>query len=314
MLAPDQVQALGKAHRRVFGAHIESPDHAAAAQVLEARVVRQGAQRRIEHRRHARVVAQHIALLKAIEHRQRGAASQRVAAVGVRVQEAACHVVAQKGAVDGVAAQYHRQWQEAAGDALREAQQIGPDLLCLSKGITGGFLPLSVVLCRDAIYRAFLSDDVARGFLHSHSYSGNALACRAALAVLDRFEQRDVLGDNARVAAVLDAALSTLAHDPRLEHLRCCGMIWAFDVRAEHAPVRFAERLHLVGRQHELLLRPIGRTVYLMPPYVLDEALARWLGARLIDTLNETLNPALAAGLGATLPPDADRTPEPSVA
>ena len=199
-----------------------------------------------------------------------------------------------------------------------EQAGIWPDLLCLSKGITGGFLPLSVVLCRDAIYRAFLSDDVARGFLHSHSYSGNALACRAALAVLDHFEQRDVLGDNARVATVLDAALASLAHDPRLEHLRRCGMIWAFDVRAEHAPARFAERLHLVGRRHELLLRPIGRTVYLMPPYVLDAALARWLGARLIDTLNDTLhdtlNPALAADPGAALPPDADRTPEPSVA
>jgi len=95
-------------------------------------------------------------------------------------------------------------------------------------------------------------------------------------------------------------------------------MIWAFDVRAEHAPARFAERLHLVGRRHELLLRPIGRTVYLMPPYVLDAALARWLGARLIDTLNDTLHdtltPALAADPGAALPPDADRTPEPSVA
>ena len=59
-----------------------------------------------------------------------------------------------------------------------EQAGIWPDFVCLSKGITGGFLPLSLVLCRDAIYRAFLSDDVARGFLHSHSYTGNALACR----------------------------------------------------------------------------------------------------------------------------------------
>ena len=195
-------------------------------------------------------------------------------------------------------------------------QQAGiwPDLLCLSKGITGGFMPLSVVLCRSAIYRAFLSDDVARGFLHSHSYSGNALACRAALAVLDRFEQRDVLGDNARMAAVLDTALAPLAQDPRLQHLRRCGMIWAFDVRAEHAPERFAERLHTVGRAHELLLRPIGRTVYLMPPYLLDQALARWLAERLIGTLNDTLNPAAADYPGAAWPSDADRTPEPPTA
>jgi len=195
-------------------------------------------------------------------------------------------------------------------------QQAGiwPDLLCLSKGITGGFLPLSVVLCRDAIYRAFLSDDVARGFLHSHSYSGNALACRAALAVLDRFDERDVLGENARMAALLDAALLPLAQDERLEHRRRCGMIWAFDVRAEHAPGRLAERLHQVGRAHELLIRPIGRTVYLMPPYVLDEALARWLGERLIQTLNETLNRAADGSPAAAPLHDADRTPEPPVA
>ena len=80
------------------------------------------------------------------------------------------------------------------------------------------------------------------------------------------------------------------------------------------SPERFAERLHLVGRAHELLIRPIGRTVYLMPPYVLDAALARWLGERLIQTLNTTLNPAAAGYPGAAWPPDADRTPEPSTA
>jgi len=184
-----------------------------------------------------------------------------------------------------------------------EQAGIWPDFICLSKGITGGFLPLSIVLSRDDIYRAFLSDDVARGFLHSHSYTGNALACRAALAVLDRFDQQDVLGQNAITAQALDAALAPLETYPGVEYVRRRGMIWAFDVKAEHAPGRFAEAFHLVGRRHELLVRPIGRTVYLMPPFVLDADLSRWLSERLQATLHETLQHR-----------DADRTHQPSTA
>ncbi|GAC1357239.1 MAG: adenosylmethionine--8-amino-7-oxononanoate transaminase [Variovorax sp.] len=188
----------------------------------------------------------------------------------------------------------------APGDA-----RIWPDLICLSKGISGGYLPLSLVLSRDAIYEAFLDDDVARGFLHSHSYSGNALACRAALAVLDRFAEDEVLQRNRAQAAVLTAALAPLAREPRIEHLRQRGMIWAFDVRQEHAGARFAERFHLAGRAHELLIRPIGRSVYLLPPYVLDDALSPWLAERLLATLHEVLNHS---------PIDADRPPEPPTA
>ena len=184
-----------------------------------------------------------------------------------------------------------------------EQAGIWPDFVCLSKGITGGFLPLSLVLCRDEVYRAFLSDDVARGFLHSHSYTGNALACRAALAVLDRFDSQDVLSHNAAQARVLSQALAPVMTHPALEHPRHRGMIWAFDVRAEHAPGRFAEAFHLAGRRHELLIRPIGRTVYLLPPYVLDETLSRWLAERVQATLHDMLQQ-----------PDADRTPQPPTA
>jgi adenosylmethionine-8-amino-7-oxononanoate aminotransferase len=174
--------------------------------------------------------------------------------------------------------------------AFEGQDPIWPDLLCLSKGITGGYLPLSVVLSRDAVYTAFLDEDMARGFLHSHSYSGNTLACRAALAVLDRFRDHDVLQDNARQARVLTEALAPLHDDPRLEHFRHVGMIWAFDVRKPYAGPRFAERFHLAGRARELLIRPIGRTVYLMPPYVLDASLSRWLAAQLRATLDDVLD------------------------
>jgi adenosylmethionine-8-amino-7-oxononanoate aminotransferase len=189
--------------------------------------------------------------------------------------------------------------------ALAGESAIWPDLLCLSKGISGGYLPLSLVLARDSIYEAFLDDDVARGFLHSHSYTGNALACRAALAVLDRFEQDDVLRHNREQATILTTALVPLASDPRIEHFRQLGMIWAFDVREPLIGPRFAERFHLAGREHGLLIRPIGRTVYLMPPYVLTEALSLWLAERLLATLNDVLNQS---------PPDVDRAPEPPTA
>ncbi|MEF7615374.1 adenosylmethionine--8-amino-7-oxononanoate transaminase [Aquincola sp. MAHUQ-54] len=167
---------------------------------------------------------------------------------------------------------------------------VWPDFVCLSKGITGGYLPLSLVMTRDAIYEAFLDDDTARGFLHSHSYTGNALACRAALAVLDRFEQDHVLSRNRGRAAALTTALAALQRDERIEHFRHLGMVWAFDVRACVAPARFAERFHLAARQRELLIRPIGRTVYLMPPYVLDAALAPWLAGAVVDTLDAVLD------------------------
>lgn len=189
--------------------------------------------------------------------------------------------------------------------AVAGEPHIWPDLICLSKGISGGYLPLSLVLSRHAIFEAFLDDDVARGFLHSHSYTGNALACSAALAVLDRFGEGAVLQNNRQQAATLSAVLAPLQRDERIEHWRHIGMIWAFDVREEFAGPRFAEKFHLAGRQNELLIRPIGRTVYLMPPYVLNDALCQWLAQQLVTTLNAVLNES--AG-------DADRTPEPSTA
>lgn len=182
---------------------------------------------------------------------------------------------------------------------------IWPDLLCLSKGITGGYLPLSVVLSRDAIYAAFLDDDLARGFLHSHSYSGNALACRAALAVLDRFRNHAVLQTNPQQALLLTEALAPLRDDPRLEHVRQIGMIWAFDVHEAFAGPRFSERFHLAGRARELLIRPIGRTVYLMPPYVLNASLSIWLAGQVRATLDDVIHQAN---------PDAHRPSEPAVA
>ncbi|MHB1175889.1 MAG: adenosylmethionine--8-amino-7-oxononanoate transaminase [Sulfuriferula sp.] len=167
-----------------------------------------------------------------------------------------------------------------------EQAGIRPDFICLSKGITGGYLPLSAVLTTDPIYAAFYDDATARGFLHSHSYTGNPLACRAALATLDIFEQDDVLEANRNKTAYGNRAAEPLRNHPRVRNFRNAGMIWAFEV-GDAAP-GFARRLYHLGLEAGLLLRPIGNTVYFMPPYVITEAEISWMmeiSYKLIDAV-----------------------------
>jgi adenosylmethionine-8-amino-7-oxononanoate aminotransferase len=165
-----------------------------------------------------------------------------------------------------------------------EQANITPDFLCLSKGITGGYLPLSVVMTRDAIYQAFYDDAVTRGFLHSHSYTGNALACRAALAVLDIFEQDNVIDVNRAKSARITEATKVIANHPRVKHFRNAGMIWAFDVA--DAVLDFSYRFHEQALARELLLRPIGNTVYFMPPYIINDEEVALLASRTLDILD----------------------------
>jgi len=151
-----------------------------------------------------------------------------------------------------------------------EQAHIAPDFLCLSKGITGGYLPLSVVLTTERVYQAFYDDRLERAFLHSHSYSGNPLACRAALAVLDILEEDDVIARNRRTAATLNRRAEKLRSHARIAHFRNTGMIWAFDMRG--AKPAFSQDFFRRALQEGVLLRPLGDTVYWMPPYVIAEA------------------------------------------
>ncbi|CAN7566379.1 adenosylmethionine--8-amino-7-oxononanoate transaminase [Polaromonas sp. LjRoot131] len=169
-------------------------------------------------------------------------------------------------------------------------QQAGirPDFICLSKGLTGGTLPLSAVLTTDAVYEAFYDDEVARGFLHSHSYTGNPLACRAALATLELFEQTDVLARNAETAQVLDAAFAPLTQHRAIRHARRLGMIWAWDVEPGSRP-HFARRYTQHAMANGVLLRPIGQTIYAMPPYVMDAQAAQHLARGALAALEATL-------------------------
>lgn len=150
-----------------------------------------------------------------------------------------------------------------------EQAGITPDFLLLSKGITGGYLPLSVVMTTDKVYQAFYADETARGFLHSHSYTGNPLACRAALATLDIFAEDDVLAANRAKAEYFNRVAEPLRLHSGVRNFRNTGMIWAFEVNTPH--VDFSQRCFKLALQQELLLRPMGDTVYFMPPYVLDE-------------------------------------------
>jgi len=174
-------------------------------------------------------------------------------------------------------------------------QQAGiwPDFLCLSKGISGGYLPLSLVMTRDDIYQSFYSDKLSRGFLHSHSYTGNPLACTAALATLAIFEEDDVIVQNKQRAAQLTQALSSFKQHDKVRHFRQQGMIWAFDAHIEDPELAasFSRRFFASALKHELLLRPIGQTVYLMPPYVLTEADSQWLAQRLATVFEEVTSP-----------------------
>ena len=160
---------------------------------------------------------------------------------------------------------------------------ILPDFLCLSKGISGGYLPLSAVLTRDAVYRAFYHDDTARGFLHSHSYTGNPLACRAALAVLEIFESDGIIAANRVKAASFNRIFESLRSHPRVRDFRNSGMIWAFEVAG--AQPGFAGRCFAEGLKRGVLLRPIGSTVYFMPPYIVEEAEMQHLAGAALEIL-----------------------------
>jgi adenosylmethionine---8-amino-7-oxononanoate aminotransferase len=169
-------------------------------------------------------------------------------------------------------------------------QQAGiwPDFLLLSKGISGGYLPLSIVLTTDDMFAAFYDDDTARGFLHSHSYTGNPLACRAALATLDIFEQDDVIATNLERARRLGNAFqAAVGAHPAVRNLRQQGMILAFDVA--DAPAGFSRRFFTEALERELLLRPIGNTVYTMPPYILSDDEITFLASQTAAALEASL-------------------------
>ena len=156
-----------------------------------------------------------------------------------------------------------------------EQGRIAPDFLCLSKGLTGGTLPLSAVLTTGPIYDAFYAEHSAgKAFLHSHSYTGNPIACRAALATLSVLRDEPVLERNRKLEKHLAARIAPLADHPHVADVRQTGMIAAIELvrdKATREPFPAVERRGLVVYRHGLargvVLRPLGNVVYFMPPY-----------------------------------------------
>lgn len=167
-----------------------------------------------------------------------------------------------------------------------------PDFVCLSKGISGGYLPLSLVMTRDEIYRAFYDSKISKAFLHSHSYTGNPLACSAALATLAIFREEQTLKSNQELSKKITKALAPLQADPRIRHFRNQGMIWAFDALIDDPVLAqtFSRRFFAKALEHELLLRPIGNTVYFMPPYILDDEQVSLLAERTLTVFDTVMN------------------------
>jgi len=160
-----------------------------------------------------------------------------------------------------------------------EQASISPDFICLSKGLTGGYLPLSVCLCTEAIYQAFYGDYAKlTAFLHSHSYTGNPLGCAAALATLGIFQAENVIEKNHALAQTMRDLTKDFSHHPHVGEVRQTGMILAIELvqdKATKTGFPWQERRGLKIFQHALsrgaLLRPLGNVIYFMPPYVIQK-------------------------------------------
>jgi adenosylmethionine-8-amino-7-oxononanoate aminotransferase len=159
-----------------------------------------------------------------------------------------------------------------------EQSGVMPDLLCLSKGLTGGFLPLAAVLATETIYDGFLDDARERAFLHSHSYTGNPLACAAALTSLDIFRADDVLARNRTTARAMAALAEPLAAHRHVADVRQAGMMLAFELTRDGdkatpfpATARVGLKAYRAALARGVVLRPLGDVLYWMPPYCVDE-------------------------------------------
>jgi len=175
-----------------------------------------------------------------------------------------------------------------------EQADISPDFLCLSKGITAGFLPLAAVMTTDTVYEAFYDEyrNIEKAFLHSHSYTGNPLACAAALATLDVFRETDVIGENLERGRWIDEELAPLRDHPHVGDVRRTGMIAAVEMvrKRPREAYPWQERrgiaVYRYGLEHECWMRPLGNTVYWMLPYVVTREDVAHLGRVTRDAID----------------------------
>ncbi|MGH9467419.1 MAG: adenosylmethionine--8-amino-7-oxononanoate transaminase [Terriglobales bacterium] len=170
-----------------------------------------------------------------------------------------------------------------------EQAGISPDVMCLSKGLTGGALPMAATLCTDAVYEAFLSGDRERTLFHGHSFTGNALGCAAAMASLDVFAEEPVMERIAAIAATHSRCLERLRRHPRVRAVRQAGTVAAVELRdaGQGYLAEVALRLRRYYEQRGVLLRPLGPVVYVLPPYRTQTSELEWVWEVITTSLNE---------------------------
>lgn len=168
-----------------------------------------------------------------------------------------------------------------------------PDIICLSKGLTGGFLPLSVTACTEEVYGAFLSEDRSKMLFHGHSFTANPLGCAAANASLDLFERSATQDRIAQIAKTQEEGMAALSTSPHLQKIRRTGTVLAMDIAGTGA----SDYLNNVGKrlskwffERGILLRPLGNVVYIMPPYSMEEQTLKRIHLLLEEALEELVN------------------------
>ena len=160
-------------------------------------------------------------------------------------------------------------------------RQVVPDIICLSKALTAGYMPLAVTLSSTEIYNSFLSEDRGKTFFHGHSYTANALACAVALENLDIFEEENILGRISRIEELFKERLQKLESLPAVRSTRAIGSLAALDIGAGDSAEggyldAIGPRLYAEFLERDILLRPLGNVLYFLPPYVItDEEIHR---------------------------------------
>ncbi|HYP47216.1 MAG TPA: aminotransferase class III-fold pyridoxal phosphate-dependent enzyme, partial [Thermoleophilaceae bacterium] len=174
-----------------------------------------------------------------------------------------------------------------------EHEGVSPDLLCLAKGITGGYLPLAATLTSERIYEGFLGEHHEfRTFFHGHTYTGNPLACAAALATLAVFEEERTLEQLAPKIDLLAELLEPLAEHPAVREVRRCGFMVGIELAGHPLEARIGHAVTLEARRRGAIIRPLGDVVVLMPPLAISHADLR----RLVSIAGEAIDVATSAG------------------
>ena len=168
-----------------------------------------------------------------------------------------------------------------------EHADVSPDLMVLSKGLTGGYLPLSVVMIPNFIYDAFYCDysDYKKAFLHSHSYTGNALCCSAALGTIEYLEQNDIINKLQEKISFINNQIQKFKSLPNVKEIRQTGMIAAVELQGYKSEDRIGLEVYKYGLENGVLLRPLANVIYFMPPYVINESEI----TKMIDTAYEAI-------------------------